>query len=339
MHNTSQAGRRTHTPGLIFGLMMVFILLLSSCSAPPAKIYRVGILSGAKFLTSIADGFKAKMTELGYVEGKNIVYELQQSNFDTAKEQEVLKQFVADNVDLIVVLGTGPALAAKAAAKGTDIPVLFASAFVEGNDLIESIRQPGGNITGVRLAGPDIAVKRLEILHQMAPQAKRVWLPYLRDYANVPPILEVLRPTAASLGITLVEVPVSSPKDVQADLRARAQSADIGLDAILLVPEPMSVVPDSLAAICQFAVEHNVPIGTNIISAEGQGIVFSYMYNNIDVGERAAPLADKIFKGMPAGTIPVISPENELRINYKVARAFGLTVPESLLSQAVEIVR
>jgi putative ABC transport system substrate-binding protein len=279
------------------------------------------------------------MTELGYVEGQNITYDVQKTNFDPAKEQEILKKFVADKVDLIFVFPTEAALATKAATEGTNIPVIFANAFIEGNTLVESIRQPGGNITGVRFPGPDIAVKRLEILHQLVPQAKRVWVPYQRDYPSVSPVLEVLHPVATSMGITLVEVPATSPADVQADLQARAQSADIGLDAILFIPEPLNVAPDAFAAISQFAVEHKIPIAGAFVSPEGQGLVFGYLSNNVEVGELAAPLADKIFKGIPAGTIPVVSPGSHLVVNYKVAQELGLTVSEGLLSQAVEIIR
>jgi putative tryptophan/tyrosine transport system substrate-binding protein len=329
---------------LILTLLTLAGFLLSGCGTASgaedtAKVYRVGILSGLDFFAPTADGFKAKMTELGYIEGQNIVSDLQKTNFDPAVEEQILQKFVADKVDLIFVFPTEASLAAKAATQGTNIPVLFANAFVEGNTLVESVRQPGGNITGVRFPGPDMGVKRLEILHQLAPQAKRIWVPYLQGYPSVPPVLEVLRPAAVALGVTLVEVPASSPAELQADLDARAQSADIGLDAILTIPEPLNVNPDAFAAISKFAVEHKVPIAGAFVSAEGNGIVFANLSDYVEVGELAAPLADKIFKGIPAGTIPVVSPELHLQINYKVAQELGLTVPEGLLSQATEIIR
>jgi putative ABC transport system substrate-binding protein len=329
---------------LIITLLTLAGFLLSGCATTSntkdaSKVYRVGILSGLDFFADTADGFKAKMTELGYVEGQNIVYDMQKTNFDPVKEQEILKKFVADKVDLIFVFPTEVALATKAATQGTNIPVVFANAFVEGNNLIESIRQPGGNITGVRFPGPDIAVKRLEILLELMPQAKRVWVPYQRDYPSVPPVLAVLRPAAASLGVTLVEVPATSAADIQADLQARAKSADIDIDAILVIPEPLGVAPDVFPMISKFAVEHKVPIAGPFISAEGYGVVFRNMSDNVEVGKLAAPLADKILKGIPAGTISVVSPESDLRINYKVAQELGLTVPEGLLGQADEIIR
>lgn len=321
-------------------LMVAGSMLLNGCGAQAApKVYRVGILNGLDFFADTVDGFKAGMTELGYIEGETIVYDVQKINFDLAEEQRILEKFIADEVDLIFVFPTESSLAAKAATQETNIPVVFANAFIEGNDLVANVREPGGNITGVRFPGPDIAVKRLEILHELMPEAKRLWVPYLQGYPSVPPVLEVLRPTAASLGITLVEAPAAGPADIQADLQARAQSDDIGIDAILTIPEPINVNPDAFAAISKFAIEHNVPIAAASISADGHGVVLGNLSNNVEVGELAASLANKILKGTPAGTIPVISPESHLHINYKVAQELGLTVPEGILSQAQEIIR
>jgi len=312
---------------------------LSACGATATKVYRVGVLSGLDFFANTTDGFKAKMTELGYVEGQNIVYDVQKTDFDMAAYKRILQKFVADKVDLVFVFPTEASLEAKAATQGTNIPVVFAQAFVEGNTLVDNVRQPGGNITGVRFPSPDIGVKRLEILHQLVPQAKRVWVPYLQGYPSVPPVLEAMRPAAASLGITLVEGPATSPADIQADLQARAKLADIGLDAIITIPEPLNVQPDAMMAIGNFATEHKVPMGGAFVSAEGYGIVFAALSNNIEVGKLAAILADKILKGIPAGTIPVVSPESYLRINYKLAQTLNLTVPDGLLRQAVEVIR
>jgi putative ABC transport system substrate-binding protein len=320
--------------------LLAAVLILSGCNAEASpKVYRVGILSGLDFFTNTADGFKAKMAELGYKEGENITYDLQKTNFEPAKEQEILQKFVADKVDLILVFPTEAAIEAKAATQGTNIPMLFANSFLEGSNLVESVRQPGGNISGVRFPGTDIAVKRLEFLHELAPQAKRIWVPYQRDYPSVAPILEVLRPAATSLGVTLVELPAAGPADVQADLQKRAQADDIGIDAILFIPESLNVNPDAFGAISKFAVEHKLPIAGAFVSPDGLGLVLANLSDNVEVGALAAPLADKIFKGIPAGTIPVVSPEAHLLLNYKEAQKMGLTVPEGMLSQADEVIR
>jgi putative ABC transport system substrate-binding protein len=321
--------------------VVVFALLLSGCGPGKPKVYRVGILHVSGAFVAISDGFKAKMAELGYVEGKNIVYDdLEVPQTATpAEAQLVAKKFVDDKVDLIFAFPTPPTVAAYAATQGTDIPVVFAMSSLEGLDLVKSVREPGGNMTGVRYPGPEMISKRLEILVEMAPQVKRVWIGYDKNHPNTAPALEVLRPAASSLGVTLVEVPAATLGELEADLAARAASADLGLDAIITLNDGFNQGPAGYAMLSKFATEHKVPLGGGVLSTVQQGAVFGNSPDLIGVGELAAPLADKIFKGTPAGTIPVVTPNQDLYINYEVAQELGLTVPEGLLSQAAEIIR
>jgi putative ABC transport system substrate-binding protein len=326
----------------ILALLVVVSLLLSGCGGAtptPPKVYRVGILSGLQWFDSTVDGFKAGMTKLGYVEGQNIAYDVQKEYVDQAVQQQILEKFVADKVDLIFVFPTEASLMAKEATQGTNVPVLFAHAALEGNNLVESVRQPGGNITGIRYPGPDILAKRLEFWQELAPEGKRVLVYYDPNYPNNPPTLELLRPTASTMGITLVEVQATSAEEIKADLQARSASSDIGIDVILMMSEVVSTGPEAIAAITQFAAQHKVPILGGVMVPGNDGILLGYAPDAVKVGELAAPLVDKIFKGTPAGTIPVVSPESYLHFNYKQAQYFGLTVPDGLLAQAIEVAR
>jgi putative ABC transport system substrate-binding protein len=264
---------------------------------------------------------------------------MQQPAPDPVEWQRVAEQFVADKVDLIFAFPSEPAVVAKAVTQGTDIPVVFALAGLEGSGLVESIRQPGGNITGVRFPLPENMVKRFEFLLELVPQAERVLIEYDPTYPNNPPGLEELRPAALSAGITLVEEPIASVSEIQANLQARAALEDIGIDAILIMPEVLTQTPDGFAAIIAFANEHSVPVGGALPFTADLGALFSYSPDAVDMGGLAAPLADKIFRGTPAGTIPVVTPEQYLRLNYRQAQQLGLTVPEDLLSLATEIIR
>jgi putative ABC transport system substrate-binding protein len=336
-HNRSQ---RVPNSWTLLVWVVVISLLLSGCGgAQKPKVYRVGVLSGLDFVADITDGFKAKMTELGYVEGKNIVYDVQKTNFDMDAYKRILKKFVADKVNVIFVFPTEASMEAKAATQGTNIPVVFDFALIEGMGLVNSVREPGGNITGVRYPGPDIAVKRFEIMHELTPQAKRMLIPYQKGYPIVAPQLEALHPAAAAAGVTLIELPADNAAELEALLQGRAKSADIGFEAILLVAEPLAVTPDAFTVMGKFAYEHKVPIGGALMSAGGYGSVFGVNVNNVAVGKQAAPLVDKIFKGVPVGTIPVVSAENYFQINYKVAQELGLKVSEGLLGQANEVIR
>jgi putative ABC transport system substrate-binding protein len=111
------------------------------------------------------------------------------------------------------------------------------------------------------------------------------------------------------------------------------------MDAILMLVEPLLVAPDAFTAVAKFAYEHKLPFGGVYNSLDKNSSIFGVNVDLFESGRLAAPMADKIFKGTPAGTIPAVSPENFIQIDYKTAQQFGLTVPEGLLKQANEIIR
>ncbi len=323
-------------------LILVTALLLSGCGgAQQPKVYHVGILIGGTSFTPISDGFKATMTALGYVEGQNIIYTTVKApdNATTAEDQGVAQQLVDAKVDLIFAFPSPAAIGAYAAAQGANIPVVFAYLQIEDNDLVKSVREPGGNTSGVRYPGPELMGRRLDLLHEMAPQVKRVWIGYDKNGPNTAVALEAVRPEAAKLGITLVEVPATALEEIGADLAARAQAADLGLDALMTMPDNFSTPPANFAVLSKFAAEHNLPLAGGVAYQAEQGALFINGTDTKGLGELAAPVADKVLKGTQVGTIPVVTPEQTLMINYKVAQQLGLTIPDGLLRQASNIIR
>lgn len=324
---------------LLLILSAVGYIVLSSCSKKPQKVYRVGIVSGVEAFADMADGFELKMTELGYIEGKNIFYDIERSEDDQAAVERAVGKFVADKVDLIFAFPTEPALAAKAATKGTDIPVIFGYAGLEGNNLVRDIYKPGGNVTGIRFPGQELTAKRLEILHELAPAAERIGIIYDLNYPNAEPALAALRQTAPSIGVKLVEIPVANAADIRAELKKKKESSDIGMDAILIMPDILSHTHEGFRAIIKFANEHKIPVGGGQTFQAEWGAVFGYSPYDVEMGEMAALIADRILKGTPAGTIMVVTPPAHLCINYKVIKELGLELPQGLLSRSDEIIR
>jgi len=326
---------------LVLILLVVVCVFFSGCSKKTQKEkgYRVGILCGLDYIATISNSFKAKMIELGYIDGQNIVYDIQRTNFEPDKERQILEKFVKDRVDLIFTFPTEVSMAAKAITDGTSIPVLFCFANIEGTNLVESVPKPGGNITGVRYPGPDLAINRFEVMCELAPQAKRMWIPFQRGYPIVASQLEVLRPAAAAADVTLIEFPADDAAELQAELDVRRKLDDIGMDAILFIAEPLAVTPDAFEAMGKFAAERKSPIGGALMVVGDYGSIFGINVDIRKTGQQAAILADKILKGTPAGTISVVSSESFLQINYKAAEELEITVPEGLLSRADEIIR
>jgi putative ABC transport system substrate-binding protein len=322
--------------------VVIAAMLLSGCGgAQQKKVYHVGIF-GFQAFGQIADGFKAKMTELGYIEGQNITYDVQFWNaaVDTPDAgTKTVQKFVSDKVDLVFSFPTEQTVLAKAALEGANIPLVFCFAGLEGNDLVKSVREPGGNITGVRYPGPETTGKRLELLTQIAPTAKRIGLFYQVGYPTTEPALAVLRPLATKLGVILVEFPVTSLEEMQAALDARDEMDDIGVDAFLQMADGLTHSPEGAALVMKFAQEHHLPYGGGHYYQADQGAIFTYSPYDFEMGQLAAPIADKVLKGTQAGTIPLATPENHLILNYKVAQELGLAVPEGLLKAAYKVVR
>ena len=339
--NKGSYGKYTRIWALISCVMMAALLMSGCGQAQESKVYRVGVLSGLDAFSPAIDGLKAKMTELGYVEGKNISYDVQKTNVDIEAYKSIAKKFVDDKVDMIFVFPTEASMEVKAATQGTNIPMVFALSFtdVKGINLINSIREPGGNVTGVRFPSVDIASKRLDILLEMVPDAKQIFVPYLKGYPNVPGQLDAIRSQAQSRGISLIEFGATSPQDLQAELDSLVTPDGKTVDALLLIAEPLGLTPDFFTVLGKFSSEHQIPIGGAPMVVGDYASIFGLLPDAKTTGEQAALLADKVLKGTAAGTIPVTTADGYFLINYKAAQELGVNVPEGLLKQADEIIR
>jgi putative ABC transport system substrate-binding protein len=299
----------------------------------------VGVICGADFFLPVIDGFKARLSELGFVDGENIVYEVQAFNNDPDGERQAAEKFVADRVDLIFATPTEPSIKAHEAIKGTDIPLIFSYAGIEDTNLVESVPNPGGNTTGLRFPGPEQTCKRLELLLEFLPQTRHVWIGYDKNYPTAMPSLKALRALATSLGVTLVEVPAATLKEIETDLAQRAKSSRPGIDAMILMPDTFNHSPEGWTLMRRFAAAHRIPIGGGFRYSVEQGALFGNATDLYLIGQLTAPLASKILNGKAAGSIPVVTPERQLIVNYALAHQLGIAVPESLLNKATQIIR
>jgi putative ABC transport system substrate-binding protein len=317
-------------------VIVLATIAISGCvEEQEEKVYKVGMLNGlGVFLEEIPPAFKAEMTELGYIEGENIIYDVQSTMFEPERERQILEQFIEDSVDLIYTFPTEVSMAAKASTQGTGVPVLFSIANIEGTGLVDSVQQPGGNITGVRYPGPDLAIKRFEVMHEMVPDATVMWIPYQRGYPIVENQMEVLHPVANAAGVTLIEFPADDAAELQAEFDRLTASGNISFDAILFIPEPLSTFAEPYAVMGEFAYENNIPIAGLIMQVGGNATIFGINVDIPKTGQQAAVLADKILRGMPAGSIPVVSSESYFEINYNATQYFGLNISEGLLAKA-----
>jgi putative tryptophan/tyrosine transport system substrate-binding protein len=154
----------------------------------------------------------------------------------------------------------------------------------------------------------------------------------------VPGQLDVIRPQAESLGVELVEYGAASPDDLQAEMNRQAASSE-GIDAILMIAEPLAITPPFYAILGKYSYEHKIPIGGALITVDGYTPIFGLLPDPKVTGEQAALIADKVFEGTTAGTIPVITADSTFQIEINAAQELGVTVPDGLLKQADEIIR
>ena len=307
----------------------------SSQKVVEAKTYHVGILLGLQYFARSVDGFKDELTSLGYVEGKNIVYDVQTPPSIVGNEA-ILQKFVDDKVDLIVALPTEPSIEAKKVAKDTGVPVIGINGVFEGTGFADSFQLPGGNVTGVRYPAPEVSARRFDVLHELVPTAKKMFVPYLKDYPSVPTGLNAILPLAQVAGVTIVSKGFKTPDELQAYLDSAALD---DIDAILTIPEPIAGTPASIGALLAYGKQHSIPVGGIDMTPGADGALFEVAHDPYQAGKLAAPMADKIFKGVPAGTIPVSTPEPKFTINYSVAQRLGIEISENYLAKADEIIR
>ncbi len=308
------------------------------CSKTPKK-FKIGILVGTQHMAGLVDGFKRRMAELGYVEGKNVSYDVMGSNADRAEERKIAEKFVADKVDLVFVFPGQPALAVKTAAKGTKIPIVFANAIVGGTELVDSIRDPGANITGVRIPSPELSLKSLEALLELKPGTRRVMILHDPAYPTDGPILDELRRAAIVSGVTLQEVSIADTSKTRSILEGLERTGKATMDAIIFLPDSITRSAEASGEVLSFADRHRVPlIGGTPVMVQG-GVALTAAADEVEPGVLAAGLADKILRGVPAGSIPVVTTKTRMIINYRKARELGLDPSESLLKQASEIIR
>lgn len=318
-------------------ILLSSFFILVSCSTE-RRVYKVGILSALDYFIETKDGFIEKMTELGYEEGDEIIYLLRRTNFEHEKEIEYLREFIREKVDLVLTFPSEVSLTAKNVIKGSGIPIVFANTNIEGLNLIDSISVPGNNITGVRFPGPDITIKRLEIMMELLPGANTFLVCYQENYPIVESQLEALHLKADQENINIIELGAKDEQDLSEKLNAMPENISRNINAVLLIAEPLVANERGFPIIGKYAEKFGIPIGGALMRTEEFRSFYSVATDNKSVGRQAALIAHKILNGIQAGTIPVVSAENYIVFDLVAAKHYGIEINEGLLKQADELI-
>jgi len=307
---------------------------LAARAQQAGKVYRIGILETIPAAQNAAnlDALRKRLRDLGYAEGRSLVIEYRSADGRAERFPALASELVRLKVDLIVTRGTPAAKAAKSAT-GT-IPVVMA-ATGEPLAVVASLARPGGNITGVTTFSTELTAKRIELLKELVPSLSRVALLHNMGNPVAPPEWEETKTAARSLGLQAELLDVRSQDDLG---RAFELAVRQHVDALLIGIDGLTQMHQQ--TIVDLAARNRLPAVYPAREFVEAGGLIAYAVNYPDLYFRAASLIDKIFKGAKPAELPVEQPTKfELVINLKTAKVLGLTIPQSVLLRADELIQ
>jgi putative ABC transport system substrate-binding protein len=300
------------------------------------KVFRIGVLltGSASTQKSRIDAFRQGLHELDYVEGKNVVLEIRYAEGKQERFADLAAEMVRLKPDVTVVGSTGFTAAAKQATNTIPIVVGGAGDLV-GTGLVASLARPGGNVTGSTDIAPDLSGKRLELLKEAIPKARRVAVLW-QEVAGSSDVDEIKQTeiAARAYGIKLQVVSVQAPDRFQDAFAAFKKG---NADALVIIQNGFTNFHSK--QLLELAAKNRLPTmceGLNFIEA---GCLISYGSDQIYQYHRAATFVDKILKGAKPADLPVEQPTKfELVINMKPAKALGIKIPNSILVRADRVI-
>jgi putative tryptophan/tyrosine transport system substrate-binding protein len=328
-------GRRTFIGGIASG---VLVWPIGAFAQQQSKVWRVGFFYFGSRQSALDSGrygaFVQGMRELGYVEGKNVMFETRFGDGNVERLPNLASELVQLKVDVIVATGS-PVYSALRHATNT-IPIIVtvtADPVVEG--LAASLARPGGNITGLSDMAANLGPKQLELLMAAMPQLSRVGVLLNPDNVSHPAQITRLMLAAQKVGIQVVLAEASTVAEIEPGFAALERER---ANAVILFGDTFFV--QQFQQIAQAALKHRVPSIYLIHEYAEAGGLMSYGPDIVDSFRRAATYVDKILKGAKPGELPFEQAARySLAINLKTAKALGLTIPQSLLLRADEVIQ
>ena len=329
--------RRAFVRGIaaLIGSLGLFCLPVKAYSQQPVLPRRIGfllVLFSPK--SKEAQAFRQGLRDAGYAEGRDVVIEWRFASGDYARVPELVADLVQRKVDLIVVDSTVGAGAAKRAT--STIPIVMATiADPVGSDLVASLAHPGGNVTGLSMMTTDLSAKRLQLLKEAIPRLTRVAVLWNPDTPYHPKVVEEIKAVAPALSIELSFVGARTSEEIgpafSAVRRAHAQALYVIIDPHFF---------NHRRTLLALASKARLPVIYGERNFADAGALMSYGPNFGDMFRRAAGYVDKILTGAKPGDLPIEQPTKlELVVNLKAAKALGITIPQSSLLRADEVIR
>ena len=325
---------------IVRGLLMAsFVLAIAdpAQAQQTGKVYRVGRLSGSLSSSTFSiDAMRRELRELGYVEGKNIVFELRYAEEKPERLSVLADELVRLKVDLIIAGGPNDGLTAKKATK--TIPIVFTDSSSDpvALGLVDSLARPGGNVTGFFTMADVLAGKRLELLKESFPKRSRVAVLWYPKTGTGEPQWTESQHAARQLGLQLYSMEIGSTDKYESAFKEAIKAGSVAL----AVTRHRLSVSSNQKRIISLAAKHRLPAIYFREDFVEQGGLMSYGADEVEPFKRVAAMVDKILKGAKPADIPVEqSSKFEFVINLKAAKQIGLTIPPNVLARADKVIK
>jgi len=310
----------------------IFVHALAAMAQPVRRAYRIGWLMPT-VLEDHSRAFRDALRALGYVEGQTITFEARSADGDLDRLPKLAAELVSSKVDVIVA-GSQPAILAARQATDT-IPIVMAFWGASGlvdSGIVADLAHPGGNVTGIYMLGAELDAKRVELLLQVVPKARKVGVLDLGQLFTPTDVRNVAQATGIQLQVTTVG---SGREGYE---RAFESMTDAHVEALLVPSFPRFIKEAS--QIVELAAKRRIPAVYELAHIAEEGGLMGFGPTLAELEERTASFVDRILKGAKPGNLPVEQPTKfELIINLKTAKALGLTIPQSLLLRADEVIQ
>jgi ABC-type uncharacterized transport system substrate-binding protein len=328
--------KRAAVPSILVVVVLVAVAIIAEAQQP-ARVPRIGYLTNAPLsvISINRDVFRQGLRELGYIEGKNIIFEWRSGEQSRERQRAMAAELVRLKVDVIVAGGSGDIRAAKEATSTIPI-VMVNSGDAVASGFVASLARPGGNITGLSTLRPELMGKRLELLKEIIPKLSRLALFMGLSAGDAEQISKELDAAAGAVGVKLQPLNIQVGTDFESAFRAalkeRADAALVRVGGPILDPQRKHVA--------ELAVKNRLPVMYESADEVQAGGLISYGISDSDLYRRAATFVDKILRGRTPAELPVEQPTKfELFINLKAAKQIGLTIPPNVLVRANKVIK
>jgi putative ABC transport system substrate-binding protein len=314
-------------------LLAAIFVSLAAPAAADERVWRIGFLtSGGSFMGSVRSATLRALAANGFHEGKNIELVARWANGDPERLPALARELAGAKVDVIIAVSNAAIGAAKAAAPETPIVMSFAGRDPLEDGFVRSYARPGGQITGIVMLAPELTEKRIQILREALPAARRVG--FLAAETTAPAQIEDTRRAAAALGLSLTVASARGPAEFSS---AFAKLRADGADGVVVASHPFFAAEG--ARLAAAAIEHRFVTSCEWGFMARDGCTFGYGADLAKLRYRTGEYVARILRGADPAELPLEQPERfELVVNLRTAAALGVEVPSSLLIRADEVI-